>query len=167
MLLRVKARKSKYNEWGFLEKYKTYRYYETGYVEALTAVTTDKKLAPVYVFRGDDFIPLEEIADTVGIDKYIKAKKPFYSKIKEGFLVVLKAQVNFVTGEYFPEKSTFEVYTLSGMPLDVSKGLPFNKVLDVPKEFRDVVEEPLRILGESLGDREKFLRSRLNGQNNC
>ena len=159
----VKARRDKNNEWGFLEKYEYYRYFDEGYVKALVGVTIDRKLTPVFVFKGNEFVPLSEIDKTVGIDKYIKAKKPFYSKVKDCYVVVLKAKVNFVSGEYFPDKSTFEVYTLNGRPVDVSKGLPFKRVLDVPKEFVNVVREPLRLLGESLGDREKFLRSRLYG----
>lgn len=159
----VKTRCSKNKEWGFLEKYEKYQYGKTGYVKALTAVTMDKCLAPAYVFRGDDFVPLQVIDEEVGIDKYIKAKKPFYSKIKEGFVVVLKAEVDFVNKIYYPEKSTYEVYTMNGNPVDVKSGLPFKKVLDLPKEFDNVVKEPLRLLGESFGDREKFLRGRING----
>lgn len=157
----IKARRSKSNEWGFLEKFEMYRHYNEGYVKALTSVTVDKNLAPVYVFKGEEFVPLEEIDETVGIDKYIKAKKPFYSKIKEGYVVLLKARVDYRNRVYIPEESTFEVYTLNGVPSNLEKGLPFKKVLDVPKEFEDVVKEPLRLLGESFGDREAFLRSRL------
>lgn len=159
----LKARCSKNNEWGFLEKYDVYRYNDTGYVKALCSVTSDKILAPVYAFRGEEFIPLVDIDEEVGIDRYVKAKKPFYSKLKEGFVVVLKAEVNFRTKEYLPEKSTYEVYTINGIPGKVEEGIHFKRVKEVPKEFADVVEEPLRLLGESMGDRVKFLRSRIYG----
>lgn len=159
----VKARRSKGNEWGFLEKYETYQYYDKGHIKALTSVTVNGELAPVYAFRGEDFIPLKDIDEEVGISRYIKAKKPFYSKIREGFVVVLTAKVDFKNKIYIPEESTYELYTLNGAPGDISKGLPFKKVLDVPKEFIDIVQEPLRQLGESFGDREAFLRSRLHG----
>ena len=159
----VKARRSKENEWGFLEEFKTYNYDGKGYVKALTSVTMEGELAPAYVFKGEKFVPLKEIAEEVGIDRYIKAKKPFYSKIREGFVVVLTAKVDFNGKVYFPEESTYEVYTLNGAPEDISKGLPFKKVLDVPKEFIDIVREPLKLLGESFGDREVFLRGRIHG----
>jgi len=159
----VKAKCSRSKDWGFVEKFEVYRYDTRGYVKALTSVTSEGKLAPAYVFRGEEFISLQEIDEEVGIDRYIKAKKPFYSKLKEGFLVVLKAQIDFADRVYIPEKSTFEVYTLNGTPNNIEKGLPFKKVLDVPKEFADIVAEPLRILGESFGDREEFLRRRMNG----
>lgn len=158
----IKARCSKNKEWGFLEKYEAYQYWKRGYVKALTSVTIDKELAPAYVYRGGEFIPLEKIDNEVGIDKYIKAKKPFYSKIKEGFIVVLKADVDFVNRVYYPESSSYEIYVLNGNLVPNSDSLPFKKVLDVPKEFDEVVKEPLRILGESFGNREKFLRDRMH-----
>lgn len=157
----VKARKSKTDEWGLLEKYETYNYCGKGYIEALTAVTADKKLAPCYVFRGSEFVPIGVIEEEVGIGKYIKAKKPFYFKPREGFLVILKAKVDFNNKIYLEDQSEFEVYTLNGFSSVSNDSLPFKKVLDVPSEFADVVKEPLRILGESFGDREKFLKSRV------
>ena len=159
----VKAKSSKTKEWGFVEKYESYRYNGMGYVKALASVNAEGKLSPVYVYRGDEFIPLSEIDKEVGIDRYLKAKKPFYAKLKEGFLVVLKATVDFENRVYIPEESTFEVYTMNGNPSNIDHGLPFKKVMDVPKEFADVVSEPLRVLGESFGNREEFLRRRLNG----
>lgn len=159
----IKARCSKSKSWGFLEKYEVYSYNSKGYIKALTSVTIEGKLAPSFVFKGDEFIPVSLIDEEVGVDRYLKAKKPFYAMINSGFVVVLKAEVDFANKEYFPEKSTFEVYTLNGNPTDLSKGLPFKKVLDVPKEFADIIEEPLKILGESFGDRAKFLRRRIDG----
>ena len=157
----VKARCSNSNEWGFLEKYETYQYDKKGYIKAIVSVTMEGKLAPVYAFRSGEFIPLSTIDEEVGIDRYIKAKKPFYSKVRDGFLVVLKAEVNFKDKEYYPERATYDVYTPNVASSDATKGLPFKKVLDVPKEFENIVREPLKLLGESFGDREKFLRGRL------
>lgn len=158
----IKARVDKNGEWGFLEKYEWYKYYNTGYVKALVGITLDRKLTKPFVYKGKEFVPLKEIDETVGLDKYIKAKKPFYSKVKDCFIVELKAAVNFETGEYIPDKSSFEFYTPNGNP-NKAEELPFKRVLEVPSEFRNFLEEPLRLLGESLGDREKFLRSRMNG----
>lgn len=159
----VKARNSKNGEWGFLEKFEKYQYKDEGYVKALTSVSTDGKLTPVYVFKGEDFVSLSEIDEEVGIDRYIKAKKPLYVKSNEGFIVVLKAEVDFRNKVYFPERSSYEFYTLNGdlAKIDISNGVPFKKVLNAPDKLRKLVEEPLRLLGESFGDREVFLRSRL------
>jgi len=159
----IKARVDKNGEWGFLEKYEWYKYYNTGHIKALVGITLDRKLTPAFVYKGKEFIPIEDIDNTVGLNKYIKAKKPFYSKVKDCFIVELKAAVDFTTGEYIPEKSSFELYTPNGNANKAGE-LPFKRVLDVPAEFRNFVEDPLRLLGESLGDREKFLRSRMNGQ---
>ena len=157
----VKVRRSKSNEWGFLEKYESYSYKGNGYVRALCSVNTNGELCPSYIFKGEEFVPLSKSDEGVSIERYIKAKKPFYSKVKNCFIVLLKAEVNFETGEYFPEKSTFEVYVSNGNPLPT--GLPLKRVIDVPKQFYDIVEEPLRLLGESMGDRSKFLRGRCDG----
>lgn len=157
----VKARYDKNNSWGLLEKYESYQYNRKGYVKALVSVTKDGSFAPIYAFRGEEFIPLDIIDAEVGIDRYVKAKKPLYSKVGEGFLVLLKAEVDYANKVYYPDKSTYEVYTLNGTEVDVSKGLPFKRVLDVPKEFENLVKEPLRILGESFGKKEEFLRKRI------
>lgn len=157
----VKARKDKNNEWGILEKYECYSFKGKGYVKALTSVTMNGELSPVYAFRGNEFIPLKEIDTEVGIDRYVKAKKPFYTKSGEGFIVILIARLDFKNHKVLLEDSEYEVYTLNGNQFDLEVGLPFKKVLDVPKEFADIVKEPLRLLGESFGDREVFLRSRI------
>ena len=159
----IKARCSKGKEWGFLEKFEVYSYNSKGYVKALTSVTVEGKLAPSYAYKGDEFVPISVIDEEIGVDRYIKAKKPFYAKLNSGFLVVLKAEVDFANRIYFSDKSSFEVYTLNGNPSDLSKGLPFKRVLDVPNEFVDIVREPLRILGETFGDRAEFLRRRVDG----
>lgn len=161
MLLKAKCSKSR--KWGFVEKFEVYNYRSRGYVKALTSVTVDGELSPAYVFKGDEFVPISEIDKEVGIDRYLKAKKPFYSKLNAGFVVILKAEVDFANRVYIPEKSSFEVYTLNGNPSNLDKGLPFKRVLDVPKEFAQIVEEPLKILGESFGNREEFLRRRIDG----
>lgn len=156
----LKVRMNKYGAWGFLEKYSQYQYGSSGYVRAITSVTRDGKLSPAYVFKGEDFIDVCDIDESIGLDKYIKAKKPFYSKIGEGFVVVLKAEVDFVTKEYFPEKSTYEVFEVNGIPMNLEKGVPFKRIIDVPREFDEIVKEPMRILGESFGDRYEFLKGR-------
>lgn len=161
--MKIKAKYSKNNEWGFLEKYECYRYEDTGYVRATCSVTPQQKLAPAYIYKGDEFVNISDADKEVGLERYIKAKKPFYAKMKEGFVVVLKASVNFKTKEYYPEKSSYEVLVLNGSPDMVNKEIPFKRLIDVPVEFNNIVKEPLRILGESFGDREKFLRSRMYG----
>ena len=161
MLLKVKVDNNR--TWGFLEKYEDYWHYGKGYVKALVGVKADRTLSTPYVYRGGEFISLDKIEEEMGIDRYIKAKKPFYSMIDGCFVVVLKAYVDFNNDIYIPEKSTYEVYVPNISNVTRDGTIALKKVLDVPKEFRSIVEEPLRILGESRGDREKFLRSRLTG----
>lgn len=157
----VKMRKSEDGKWCMLEKFERSVYTNVGYVKALVMIDSEGNISKPYVYRNKEFIPLKQIDEEMGISKYIKAKKPFYSDIRSGHLVELKAVIDFSTGTYLPDKSEYSVYVSDSIPKDVSKGVYFRKVLNVPKEFDKLVENPLKLLGESLGVRETFLRSRL------
>lgn len=149
-------------EWGFLEKFWNYTRGSKRLVKSLTTVTKDGELGRSYVVRGGKFVPLEVIDKEVGIDRYIKAKKPFYSKLRGNFIVLLKVRVDILTGEYYRDTSGYELYVVNGDTSNIVDGeLPFKRVRNVPKEFDGLLEEPMRLLAESRGDREKFLRSRL------
>lgn len=149
-------------EWCFLEKFSKYVRGSKALVTALTSIDRETgEIGRAYVARGGEFVPLERIDEEVGIDRYIKAKKPFYSKLKGNFIVVMRVRVDILTGEYNEEGSTYELYLVNGNPMDYSKSLPFKRVRDVPKEFDAFMKEPMRVLAESRGNREKFLRSRL------
>lgn len=158
----VKVKGSKTNNWGFVEKYRKYSYLGKGYIEAIVGVTFDKRMTEPYVFKGEEFIPLRDIIGTVGIDKYIKAKKPFYSLLKDGFLVKLVANVDFEEGKYISEKSTFEVFSLNSVVPSKEGTLKFKTLLEVPEPVKELMKDMLQVLGESMGDREKFLLARIN-----
>lgn len=97
--MELKVRNSKDNEWGFVEGFKVWRWDNKGYVEAVVGVTVDGNFTKPYVRRGGDFIPLSEIEESIGIDKYIKAKKPFYSLLKDCFVVRVRVGMNFLQGK--------------------------------------------------------------------
>ena len=159
MLLKIKGSDEK--EWGFTEKYEVYNYDGKGYIKALTSVSLDRELCPCFAFKGGRFISAGEIEDEVGIARYIKAKKPFYSKFSSGYVVELKAYVDFVNKEYI--RGTFEVFIPNNNPkaTDVDGTLSFKRVLNVPEEFNLIVKEPLEVLANSFGNREVFIKSRI------
>lgn len=161
MIVKVKLGSDK--KWGFLEKYESYWYKDRGYVKALVGLSMNKTLSKPYVYRGGDFVGLDIIDNEVGVDRYVKAKKPFYSMLSGGFIVVLKSYIDLSSGKgiYIPDKSSYEVYVVNKI-LEGGNEVALKRVIDVPEAFRDIVEEPLRVLAESMGDREKFLKSRLN-----
>lgn len=160
--MELKVRNSKDNEWGFVEGFKVWRWDNKGYVEATVGVTVDGNFTKPYVRRGGDFIPLSEIEETIGIDKYIKAKKPFYSLLKDCFVVKVRVGMNFITGETDEERSSFEVYTANTRKPHTEDTLPMMKIREVPDKVTELMQVKLMpLLGECGGDREKFLRSRL------
>lgn len=160
MIINIKKSASK--QWGFLEKYKKYEYNGKGSITALVGITRDGTLTSPFIYRKGEFEELSVIENEMGITKYIRAKKPFYSMLSDGLVVVLKASVDYMTKEYLEEESSYELYVLNGdLPRVPSKGVLFKKVSKVPKELDTAIKEPLRILGESFGDREEFLRRRI------
>lgn len=159
----IRVRCDKNNRWGFVEEYKVYDYLGKGSVNALVGVGFDRSMTEPYVFRGGSFIRLEEIDKEMGIEKYVKAKKPFYTLLKDGFIVKLDAKVDFINKEYFPEKSSYSVYT----PLKISKEgcsatkLVLMRVNEIPVEMDGSMRCLLQEVGGSMGDRETFLRGRM------
>ena len=113
--MKIVIRKSKDNQWGFVETFDYYRYGSTGSISVTVGITPDGKFAKSYIYRGEDFVLSEEIEKEMGIEKYIKAKKPFYSRLSDGFVATVKAGVNFDKGELILEKSDYVVYSISGM----------------------------------------------------
>lgn len=158
----LKVRKDDKGDWGFVEKYKKYRYTDKGYVEALGVVSVEGVFVKPYVFRAGEFIPADAIDSEVGIDKYIKAKKPFYSLVKDGFIVSVRAAISFTENKVLLEESSYDVYIMNA-PVGKCDEVSFKKVLDRSEKLDGLMIGPILTLGESFGDREAFLRSRLNG----
>lgn len=157
--MNLKVKKSKTNEWGFVESYRVYEPVGRGYIEAIVGITADGKFTKPYIYRGEEFIPLEEVDKEVSVSKYIKAKKPFYSKLADCFVVKMRASVYIYDKKYYKDSSSFEVYTFNELS-SLGDTVSFKKVLNVPEAINVIMEGLLRELGESFGDREKFLRGR-------
>ena len=163
--MEIRVRSDKENRWGFVEEYKVYDYLGKGSIDALVGIGFDREMTEPYIYRADKFIKLSEIDKDMGIEKYIKAKKPFYTLLEDGFIAKLNAKVDFINGKYLPEKSSYSVYT----PLNVSKGngskvkVVLMRVNEIPNELNDSMQKLLQKVGESFGDREVFLRNRMKG----
>ena len=158
--MELKIKKSKDNKWGFVETFKVWRYLNpVGYVEAVVGVSYDGKFTKPYVFRGEEFIPLQEINEEMGIEKYIKAKKPFYSLLTDGFVAKVRVYINFETGEYIEDKSSYVVYSVVGSK---DEKVAFTKRLrEVPSKVDDCMKKLMKELSSNAENREKFLSSRL------
>lgn len=160
----IHVRKSKDDIWGFPESFNTYFYGSKGYVKVTAVVTPEGKLSEPYVFRGEKFIPAKEIDKEMGVEKYIKAKKPFYCLLNDGFIVSIKAGVDCTTGEYLPEKTSYSIYNISktsGSSIN-SGEIQLVGILELPQQIRDLMEKLARDVASCRGNRIQYLKSRFS-----
>jgi hypothetical protein len=159
--MEIKVKESKNNEWGFVESFKEWNYFGKGYIEVVTGVTNSGDYTEPYVYRKNEFVPLSVIDDEIGIDKYIKAKKPFYTLLSDGFIVKIRAGLDFTNGEILHEKSAFEVYTVNSRIGRKDNMVPMMRIREVPESVVDLMWNKLiPELSKCLGNREEFLRDR-------
>lgn len=155
-------RKGKDGVWGFVETYDVYRYSGKGYVSVLMCITPDLELSKPFAFRDESYIPLEQIEEEVGIDKYIKAKKPFYSVLGNGIIAQIKAGLNYETGEFIPEKTTYTLYKTVNTDSEFSFGkIKLSPILEIPENINDAMIELASKVIIGKGDRLEFLKSRI------
>lgn len=162
--MKVKVRRSlvSNNEWGFLESFNVYRYLDNGSITVVTSITPNGELSMPYGFKQGDFVPLSDIRGGVGIERYMKAKKPIYSLLSDGFIVKTKVRMNFTKGVYIPEGSVFEVYTVLTTSVKGDSGYVYlKKVMDVPNDVVTLMGKINREIAMSGGDRVKFLSKRV------
>lgn len=160
--MELKVRESKTNEWGFVEGFKKWNYLNKGYIEAVVGVTVSGSFTVPYVYRKDEFLPASVIDKEIGIDKYIKAKKPFYSLLSDGFVVKIRAGMDFITGELIENGSSFEVYTVNTRIGRKGDKVPMMRVREVPDNIVTLMNDKLiPELAKCGGDREIFLRLRM------
>jgi len=159
----VSIKKDGNDVWGFVESFSKYQTIDTGNIKVVVGISPKGELATPYVFRDDKFIPLQQIDDEMGIIKYIKAKKPFYCKLSEGFIAFIKAGVNYTEKKFLPESTDFIIYTVAGKELEApNKGtLHLRRVLDVPENLKELMMKLAEDVSKCYGDREAFLRSRM------
>lgn len=161
--MEVVIRKSSDNDWGFVEEFNVYRYLECGSITVTLEIDVNGRMVSPYVLRGGEFVPISVIEEEMGIEKYINAKKPFYSKLGEGFIVKIKAGLNYVTGEFLPEKSTYIIYEAKGKSdMQPTQGkLQLSRVLEIPETLHNLMLEVSKQVVACQGDKAEFLRSRI------
>ena len=95
---------------GFVETFKPY-VYNNGVIHIKALANVDGYLPEPMVSRGGVFVPASQIDEEMGIAKYIKAKKPFYSILGTGDIVAdLKVAYDLKTKLYIPAKSDLKLY---------------------------------------------------------
>lgn len=155
------------DKWGFVEQFKPYKWNESGFIDVVTAVSHNKEtdsffFSTPYVLRGGEFIPVKTIDEEMGIEKYIKAKKPFYSLVEDGFVVHLKARVNYETGECDLSKSIVEALVSYTEETEGDEGfLLVKKIVNMNDDLRELLEALAIKIAKCKGNKEEFLRSRI------
>ena len=160
----VTIRRSEDGKWGFVESFSVYRYGGKGVINVLLAVTAEGRIAPSYVMRGGKFIPADAIDVEMGIDKYIKAKKPFYTLLSDGFIANVKAGFNTTSGEFLPEKTSFSIFKFNSNPdsVGISEGvLSLRKIHESSEQLETLMYKIARQVSLCKGDRRIYLLSRL------
>lgn len=155
-------RRSNDNDWGFVESFNHYRYGSTGTITVTVGINGKGKIKEPYVLRNGEFIPLKQIDEEMGIVKYIKAKKPFYCLLKDGFIVTMKVGIDFNTGEFIESTSDYVVYMAdSSKAVNDREGkLHLTRILEVPSAVEEIVKSLMIEIAAQKGSREDFLRSR-------
>lgn len=157
----VKVRKGDTTGWGMVETFQVYRYGNHGTVTITGLVGADGKLTESYVFRGGEFIPASQIDEEMGIEKYIKAKKPFYMKLSEGFPVRVKASIDYTTGECVIDKSSCEVFQVSGREMSLNYGsVKLTRLLNIPDKMNVLMENVIKEVANCKGNRVAYIKSR-------
>lgn len=164
--MKLTVRKSDKDEYGFVESYDSYRYLESGNVKIVTSITEGGNLCKPYVLRGGSFIPLSRIHEEMGIAKYIKAKKPFYSLLKDSRLFVkMVVYFNYETGEFIEDKSSYSLYYINNnsikMKTDRELELNLRQIMDVTDTVDSAIRNNMKIIASFKGNREEFLKARL------
>lgn len=163
--MKVTLRSDKDNRLGFVEKYAHY-FYEDRRVSVLGMAEVGGYFSEPYVLRGEEFIPAAQIEEEMGISKYLKAKKPFYSVIGTGNIVV-SAKIAMTMGEkkvYIPEKSVYGLYFLDKNSLKPLGNGEWEANLKKVSSTNERLEAWFHQLGEQFvqcgHNRELFLKSR-------
>lgn len=162
--MQVKVRKSRDGQWGFLESFSVYNYAGKGTITVTVGVSPEGKFVPCYAYRGEEFVPASEIDKTVGIDKYIKAKKPFYCKLADGFITTIKAGYDFKEKKFLKDKTSFNIYEINQLvkpQLANGKGIfTIDPILEYTQDIIDLMFSIAEDLCKCDGDREAFIKSR-------
>ena len=151
---------------GFVEKYKPYAY-DTGAVKIMAIATVGKEgyLSAPYVYRRGSFELAKDIDDEMGIAKYLKAKKPFYSVLGTGNVIIeMRVAFDMKKKEYIKNKSSYSIFVIDKDSLACSKEgiwtVNIRRMTSNVPELESWVDSVARKVAMYGSDREQFLKSR-------
>ena len=166
--MQLTLRKDKDGRAGMVELFRIYKYIEDGSVSLRCAVKVNSdmslSLQEPSVLRQNEFIPLAQIDEEMGIAKYIRAKKPFYSLLdNRTFVMYAKVAFTLENLVYLPEKSHFRLM-YPRRTTDTPDGNLIAFLTEVGSYSPASIEwfsQFAQQFAKYNFDREKFFRSRL------
>lgn len=149
---------------GFVEKFKKY-YYTNNSVSIFCIANLYEQIPEAYVYRADEYIKTSQIDKEIGIYKYIRAKKPFYSLLTNGNIILDLKVVYDDDFNYIKEKTVYTLYIID--PSSIKRG-PEKCTVDLIQllkiDNREKVDAWIDTIANSLVslncDRELFLKNR-------
>lgn len=169
--MKLELRCSSDGEFGFVETYKPYSF-RYGAISIKAVANVGDYLSEPYVFRGGLFIPARTIDEEMGIFRYIKAKKPIYSVLGKGNVILdMRVAYDLNKLSYIKEKSYFNIYGVVKDSLICEKedGIHEKWYVDIRKltSSNSDIDEWLDKLGKKIAlmgcDKKDFLKSRMKG----
>jgi len=149
---------------GFVETFKPYSYVN-GAISIRAVAEAGGYFSEPFVYRGGEFVSARQIEEEMGISKYIKAKKPFYSLLGEGNVIVdMRVSYDLKSKRYLPDTSYFKLYGIVKDSL-VQDGddwfVELRRYSSSSPELDNWLQNVASRVARFGIDREKFLMSRL------
>lgn len=149
-------------KWGFVERFKPYAWKDYRCVTVDVGVTSEGNFTEPYALRGTGFEKLSVVADEMGLEKYMKARKPIYSLLSDGFIIDIRSYFEYESGEYCEEKSHYHIYSIR----DIIRSKPTEgkaylvEVMEIPEELDALAKKLSKKVAETGFDRNAFLKAR-------
>lgn len=162
--VKIKVKVDNESRWGFVESYRVWRnYLNRGYIEVLVGISPAGEFTRNYIWRGGEFVSVSEATKDVSLERYLKAKKPFYSLLSEGFIAKIRVGYDFNEGKILEKSSDYEIYKI-GDDSTFSKmdgELPMMRVREVNPIIVSLINRKLsKEIAECGTDRYKFIAKR-------
>lgn len=162
--MRIKLKSDNKGGFGFVEVFKPY-YYNEGAIKMKVIVDVGNYIPEPYIFRGGVFVPASQIELEMGISKYIKAKKPFYSVLGTGNLIIdMRVCYDLHTREYIKDKSSFKMFGVvkDSLSLDTKEGwsVELRQLNSSNTELEKWLDNLASEVAKYGDDREAFIKSR-------
>ena len=162
--MKLKLRCAEDGKFGFVETFLPYNY-KLGAVRIISLVKVGQGLAEPYIFRKGLFEPASVIDGEMGIDRYIKAKKPFYSVLGTGNAII-EARIAYErnNGELAEKNSHYSLYIPVKGSMEIlgnnTYSVTANRLSNITPEINEWALGLMKEIAKTQQNRAEFLRAR-------